>query len=130
MAEVAGTTFFELVRAEVFEPLGMASTGFWALDDPDEPDLAIGYQPPDPEAAAGTIGARWRTNVHGMPAMGQPDGGAQATAEDLVRALDAIRGEGVGAGYLSPETRIRMIGPHATGSEEGVGYGLGVITAG
>ncbi len=32
---VTGRSYHELVRSEVFEPLGMASSGFWALDDPD-----------------------------------------------------------------------------------------------
>jgi CubicO group peptidase (beta-lactamase class C family) len=130
LEEVTAMSFFEIVRDEVFDPLGMASTGFWALDDPDEPDLAIGYQPPDPEAAAGTLAASWRTNVHGMPAMGMPDGGAQATAADLARALDAITGLRAGAGYLSADARARLIGPYARSPEEGAGYGLGVVTAG
>ncbi len=130
LEEVTGTSFVDLVRAEVFEPLGMASSGFWALDDPDEPDLAIGYQPPDPEAASGTPAAGWRTNVHAMPAMGMPDGGAQATAIDLVQVLDAVTGRRAGAGYLSEAGRSRLIGPHATSPEEGVGFGLGVMSVG
>ena len=48
---------------EVFAPLGMTSSGFWALDGI-EPDLAIGYLPPDPEAAPGSPAAAWRTNVY------------------------------------------------------------------
>ncbi len=130
LEEVTGRSFYELVRTEVFEPLGMASSGFWALDDPDEPDLAIGYQPPDPEAAPGSLAAAWRTNVHGMPAMGMPDGGAQATAGDLARCLDAITGTGRGADYLSGAARARLIGPHATSPEMQADLGLGAITAG
>ena len=130
LQEVTGRSYYDLVRDEVFEPLGMASSGFWALDDPDEPDLAIGYQPPDPEAAPGSVAATWRTNVHGMPAMGQPDGGAQSTAADLVRCLDALTGRRLGAAYLSAEARARLIGPYATSTDMQADLGLGAITAG
>jgi CubicO group peptidase (beta-lactamase class C family) len=66
-----------------------------------------------------------------MPATGLPDGGCQATATDLVRALDAVTGRGaIGAEFLTPATRARLIGPHATGPGEGAGYGLGVISFG
>ncbi|MDQ3127984.1 MAG: beta-lactamase family protein [Chloroflexota bacterium] len=130
LEEASGRTFYELVRDEVFDPLGMASSGFWALDDAAEPDLAIGYQPPDPEAAPGSLAATWRTNVHGLPAMGQPDGGAQATAADLVRCLDALTGRRLGAGYLSADARARLIGPYATSEDMQADLGLGAITAG
>lgn len=129
LEEATGRSYPDIVREEVFEPLGMTSTGFWALDDPAEPDLAIGYQPPSADASPGSPGAVWRTNVHAIPAMGLPDGGAQATAGDLVLALDAISGLRAGAGFLTETTRARMIGPHATGPGEGAGYGLGVISA-
>jgi CubicO group peptidase (beta-lactamase class C family) len=130
LEEASGRSFYELVRDEVFEPLGMASSGFWALDDADEPDLAIGYQPPDPEATPGSLAATWRTNVHGMPAMGQPDGGAQATAADLVRCLDALTGSRLGAAYLSRDARERLIGPYETSPEMKASLGLGAISAG
>jgi hypothetical protein len=108
----------------------MDSTGFWALDAV-EPDLAVGYLPPDPEATPSTPAAAWRTNVYALPAMGVPDGGAQATAADLVRALDGLTGRGpTGAAYLSPATRERLIGPHAVSPVEKAGYGLGVVHGG
>ena len=129
LEEVTGRAYPEIVRAVVFEPLGMAASGFWAFDGI-EPDLAVGYQPPDPEAAPGSVAAGWRSNIYAMPAIGLPDGGAQATAADLVRALDAILGLRAGAGYLSEATRTRLVGPHATSPGEGVGYGLGVTSAG
>ncbi|HET7701941.1 MAG TPA: serine hydrolase domain-containing protein [Candidatus Limnocylindrales bacterium] len=129
LEEVTGRSYPDIVRAEVFEPLGMAASGFWAFDGI-EPDLAVGYQPPDPEAAPGSVAAGWRSNIYAMPAIGLPDGGAQATAADLVRVLDAILGLRAGAGHLSEATRTRLVGPHATSPEEGAGYGLGVITAG
>ena len=130
LEEVTGRAFPDLVRTEVFDPLGMTASGFWALDAV-EPDLAIGYLPPEPDAAPGSPGASWRTNVFAVPAMGLPDGGAQATAVDLVRALDGLTGRApVGAEFLTVATRERMIGPHAVSPVEKAGYGLGAVHAG
>jgi CubicO group peptidase (beta-lactamase class C family) len=127
LEEVAGQSFPDLVRAEVFEPLGMTASGFWAFDDL-EPDLAVGYMPPDTDAAPESLAAMWRTNIYSMPAIGLPDGGAQATASDLVRALDGLVGRGpTGRDFLTPATRERMIGPHALSPVENAGYGLGVV---
>lgn len=127
---VVGRPFPDVVRDEVLAPLGMASSGFWALDAL-EPDLAVGYQPPDPEAAPGSPAATWRTNIYALPALGLPDGGAQATAADLVRALDAMTGRSAaGAAFLTKATRARMIGPHAVSPIEKSGYGLGVVHSG
>lgn len=130
LEEVTGRAYPQIVREEVFEPLGMTASGFWALDGI-EPDLAVGYQPPDPEAASGSVAAGWRTNIHALPAIGLPDGGAQATAADLVKALDGLVGRGpAGEAYLSAATRQRMIGPHAVSPVEKTGYGYGVVHGG
>ena len=130
LEEVTGRAFADIVRNEVFEPLGMTSSGFWPLDGV-EPDIAVGYLPPDPAAAPGSFAAGWRRNVYSLPAMGLPDGGAQCTATDLVRALDGLTGRGeLGASFLTAATRERMIGPHAISPVEKVGYGLGVVHGG
>ena len=94
LEEVTGRAFPDIVRAEVFEPLGMTSSGSWPLDGV-EPDLAVGYLPPDAGRRAGLAIAPpgGRTSIR-VPAMGLPDGGAQATATDLVRALDGLTGRG------------------------------------
>jgi CubicO group peptidase (beta-lactamase class C family) len=130
LEEVTGRTWPDLVRSEVFEPLGMTASGFWALDAV-EPDLAVGYLPPENGAPPGSPAAAWRTNVYTVPAVGLPDGGAQATAGDLARALDGLVGRGpIGASFLTAATRERMIGPHALSPVEKVGYGLGVVHGG
>lgn len=128
LEELTGQSFPTIVRSAVLGPLGMDATGFWAFDAL-EPDLAVGYRPPDPDADPGSPAATWRTNIYAMPAMGLPDGGCQATAPDLVRALDVLVGRGP-AGFLRPETVARMIGPHAVSPVEHVGYGLGVVHGG
>ena len=130
LEEVTGRAFPDVVRTEVFEPLGMTSSGFWALDTV-EPDLAVGYLAPDDDPPPGSAAASWRTNIYSIPAMGLPDGGAQATASDLVRALDGLIGRGpTGRDFLTPATREWMIGPHAVSPVEKAGYGLGVIHGG
>ncbi len=121
--------YVDIVHDEVFVPLGMDRSGFWPLDGV-EPDLAIGYLPPDPAGTFGVPRDTWQTNLHAIPVMGQPDGGAQSTAVDLVRLLDGLTGRHGGAKYLSPDTRRRMLGPHATDPRNGARYGFGVVHAG
>lgn len=128
--EVTSRSFPDVVASDVFEPLGMANSGYWPLDGL-TPDLAIGYLPPAPDAAEGTPAATWRTNVHSMPALGGPDGGVQSTAPDLVHALDGLTGRGpIGGPFLGAATRTRMTTPVAISPEEKMGYGLGMIRAG
>jgi D-alanyl-D-alanine carboxypeptidase len=119
--EVTGRSFPDAVRTEVLDPLGMTASGFWALDAI-VPDLAVGYLPPDPAR-----GLDWRTNVYAIPAMGQPDGGAQCTAADLVRALDGLTGRGDGGReFLTPNTRARVLARVAEDRPAKVAWGYGV----
>jgi D-alanyl-D-alanine carboxypeptidase len=119
--EVTGRSFPDAVRTEVFDPLGMSASGFWALDAI-VPDLAVGYLPPDPARRLD-----WRTNVYAIPAMGQPDGGAQCTAADLVRALDALVGRGdASLAFLTPTTRARVLARTAEDTAGKVAWGYGV----
>ena len=129
LEEETGEAYPDLVRAEVFEPLGMDATGFWPLDGL-EPNIAVGYLPPADDAPPGSPAAEWRTNVYSLPAMGLPDGGTQATATDLLKALDGLAGRGSAADFLSVATRERMIAPHAMSPVSKVGYGLGVVHGG
>jgi len=125
LEEVTGLGFPELVRREIFEPLGMARSGFWALDEI-VPDLAIGYLAHDDGAAGG------RTNLFAIPARGGPDGGVQATVGDLVRLLDGLsgRGDNTFAKFLSEATRAELIGPHAAGDDGVFRFGRGVLHVG
>jgi CubicO group peptidase (beta-lactamase class C family) len=127
---VTGRSYPELVRREVFEPLGMARSGFWALDAI-VPELAIGYLPPSADAEPGSPESTWRTNVFAVPAMGGPDGGGQTTVEDLVSLLDGLTGRGGSAdAFLTPETRAYLIGPHIRSDHGVFRFGCGVIHVG
>jgi CubicO group peptidase (beta-lactamase class C family) len=126
---MSGLSFPELVRREIFEPLGMNRSGFWALDDV-VPELAIGYLPPSADVAPGSPEGAWRTNVFAVPAMGGPDGGVQTTVADLVRLLDGLTGRGASAAFLTAETRAHLVGPHARADDGFFGYGCGVLHVG
>lgn len=129
LEEQIGLAFPALVRLEVFEPLGMADSGFWALDEV-VPRLAVGYLPPADDAPPEWLESTWRTNVHAVPVLGGPDGGVQVTVGDLVRLIDGVSGRRSGAGFLSSAARGELIGPH-TASEDGVfRFGRGVLHVG
>jgi CubicO group peptidase (beta-lactamase class C family) len=123
LEERTSRSFPELVREHVFDPLGMARSGFWALDEI-VPDLAVGYQPPDASRP------EWRTNVHAVPVMGGPDGGVQVTVGDLIRLIDGVSGRGLAAGFLTAAARAELIGPHRTSDDGVFRYGRGVIHVG
>jgi CubicO group peptidase (beta-lactamase class C family) len=122
---VTGRTFPEVVQDSVFDPLGMADSGFWPLDAV-VPWLAVGYLPPDADAVASPA-ASWRTNVYAVPAMGGPDGGVQATAPDLIRLLDGVTGRSGPPGFLTPDSRAVLIGPHVHDDHEPYRYGCGAL---
>jgi CubicO group peptidase (beta-lactamase class C family) len=116
---ITGQAYPDAVAAEVFEPAGMTATSYPALDDV-VPDLALGHVRPERD------GDPWRTNLYMIPARGQPDGGAYATAADLVRFLDAFAdGRLVGEPW-----RDAMLLAHAWDAREETHYGLTFWLAG
>lgn len=116
---LAGVSFPEAVAREVFEPAGMTASGYPALDDV-EPNLAVGYLPPDDSDP------RWRTHVLSLPAVGGGDGGAVTTAADLVAFLRALRDERLLRDPLLGEA----ITPSVDDPDEGGSYGLGFVISG
>ena len=116
---LTGRAFFDVVADEVFGPAGMTATGYPSLDDV-VPDLALGHLPPE------SPGEPWRTNLYGIPARGQPDGGAYTTAGDLVAFLDAIRD----GRLLGEPWRDELLRPHAWDPEEEAHYALGFWAVG
>lgn len=83
LEQATGLGFVAAVQTRVFEPVGMADSGYFRLDEP-RPRIATGYLPPTEP------GAPWRSNVYSIPVVGGGDGGAFATAADIDRFLRAV----------------------------------------
>jgi CubicO group peptidase (beta-lactamase class C family) len=99
----SGLSYFDYVRRNVFARAGMDGSDFLPLDGTDA-DVADAYIPiTDSE---GRIGG-WRKNIFAVPAYGASDGGAYATAPDMVRFLKALRKSRL----LSPEMTQEMLTP-------------------
>ncbi len=93
LEEVTGQTYRDYVREHVFARAGMASSGFFRMDEA-VPDVAEGWEPvhgdgPDGDDDGPVVG--WRQNIYSYPPVGSPDGGAHVTAADLARFLGAVR---------------------------------------
>jgi len=76
LEEVAGCSFHTLVEERVLRRCGMTESGFFHFDRL-PPRVAIGY--------VETQDGGWRTNMHSLPIIGGPDGGAFVTAGDMNR---------------------------------------------
>jgi CubicO group peptidase (beta-lactamase class C family) len=83
---VSGESYDGYIARHVFEPAGMASSGFFERDGI-EPNIAEGYTR---WLGTGEEGER-RSNMYRLPIKGNPAGSAQSTAEDLLRFDSALR---------------------------------------
>ncbi|WP_345761018.1 serine hydrolase domain-containing protein [Diaminobutyricibacter sp. McL0608] len=108
----SGMRYRDYVREHVFARAGMADSGFFDRRDA-EPRVAEGW---DRDADG-----RWVENIFSYPPIGSPDGGAHATASDLLRFVDAARG-GV---LLGPEFTEEFFLPQVEHDEQ-VFYGFGL----
>jgi CubicO group peptidase (beta-lactamase class C family) len=78
VARAAGQPFSEVLRTRIFEPLGMADTGFWTADTH---RLATAYQPtPDGLAVLDEPTGKWSR----PPVFGDGAAGLVSTADDLL----------------------------------------------
>lgn len=115
-ARAAGIPFAEVLRTRLFEPLGMADTGFWT---PHADRLATAYQP----GPAGLVvydepGGAWSR----PPAFGDGAGGLVSTVDDLLAfARMLLRG---GEGVLSADAVTAMTSDQLTAAQKARG-GLG-----
>lgn len=103
--EVTGSSYREYIDEAVFARAGMASSGFFRLDE-SRPQVAVGYLTP------GNASLPWPTNVFSIPAVGTADGGAFATASDIdafLRAFHsgALVGEQLRNAMLTPRASVR-----------------------
>ena len=84
---LSGMSYYDYVRANVFEPVGMTGTGSYAKDSL-PPNTAIGYTRGGPGAEAQGL---LRRNTETLPGRGSSAGGGYSTADDLLRFARAAR---------------------------------------
>ncbi|MBB5181445.1 CubicO group peptidase (beta-lactamase class C family)/catechol 2,3-dioxygenase-like lactoylglutathione lyase family enzyme [Planomicrobium koreense] len=108
--KITGQPFTEFVEQRIFAPAGMVNSGYFSLDQlPSE--TAYGYI---------SEGDSWRTNQYAVPIKGGPDGGAFATAGDMVLFWEHL----MDGSLVSKEMLARMLKPHASSRYNDYGYGV------
>ena len=112
---VTGLPFDEHLKRAVFEPCGMASTGYYELDRlPAKCANSYIY-----DAGRG----EYRTNIYSIDAKGTGAGGAFTTAPDVERFWHGL----LTGRLLDPDTLALMLAPQAGGGC--YGYGVWLIDA-
>lgn len=112
LERATGVNYRQYVFDEVFTRAGMADSGFYDRRDA-APRLAEGWD----RREDGT----WKSNIYSYPPIGSPADGAQVTAGDLLRFLDAVR-DGT---LLGPEHTEEFFSPQVEHDEE-TKYGFGL----
>lgn len=112
LEKVTGTSYRQYVYDEIFVKAGMNDSGFYDRRDA-APRVAEGW---DRDAEG-----RWVENIYAYPPIGSPDGGAHATAEDLLRFFDAVRG----GELLNAELTEEFLLPQVEHDED-TKYGFGL----
>jgi CubicO group peptidase (beta-lactamase class C family) len=111
LERVVAESYRSYVTREVFERAGMTTAGFFDRRDA-VPRVAEGWD---------LVDGGWRSNIFSYPPIGSPDGGAHASAGDLLNFLDALR-----AGrLLMPELTQAYLTPQVT-RDARVRYGFGL----
>jgi CubicO group peptidase (beta-lactamase class C family) len=113
--ELTGLAYPDFVGSEIFDPVGMIHSGFFAMNRLPA-RTALGYV----EEANGD----WRTNVFDLPIVGSSDGGAFTTVGDVERLWDAFwAGE-----ILSADLMAAYTAPWVEAKSGGAGryYGHGI----
>jgi CubicO group peptidase (beta-lactamase class C family) len=125
--KASGLSYFDYVRRNIFSKADMGQSDFLTLDGTDE-NVAEAYVPITDRQGRIT---GWRKNIFAVPVLGASDGGAFATAADMVRFLRALR-QGK---LMSTEMTKEMLTPRVEDqpTEIGVwkyGYGMYFLVAG
>ena len=112
LERATGGTYHDVVRALVIEPAGLERTGFIPLNELPA-DAALGYLSNEGDLV----------NTLHLPVLGNGDGGAFTTAEDLHRFWLAL----LDGRIVSRETVERMTRPRHEVPEENMRHGMGVL---
>ena len=83
--KLTGKSYYDYVRENIFQPLGMDNTDFSQVDEIVS-NRATGYTK---RGAVETVA--WRQNVYSLPARGSSAGGGYSTVEDLLKFANAVR---------------------------------------
>jgi CubicO group peptidase (beta-lactamase class C family) len=112
--EVTGMSYRDFVQQEIFAPVGMGRSGYFAMNRLPE-GTALGY-------VAEEDG--WRTNIYNLPIIGASDGGAYTTIHDIERLWDAFWDNKI----LSQEMVEIFTAPYVEATSEGANkyYGHGI----
>ena len=113
-----GHSYFEHIRANIYEPADMTNSDSYEMDYPVE-NLAIGYIR-DPDSAYG-----WENNLYKHVIKGGPAGGGFSTVGDLFRFALALRHHTL----VSPES-IQLMWTDHSGAGYGYGFGVRALPAG
>lgn len=111
LEKVTGMPYRQYVFDEVFTRAGMNDSGFYDRRDA-APRVAEGWD---------LVDGTWVSNIYSYPPIGSPDGGAQVTASDLVRFIQAVRG----GELLDAEFTEEFFVPQVEHDEE-TWYGFGL----
>jgi CubicO group peptidase (beta-lactamase class C family) len=82
--KLSGKSYYDYVRENIFQPLGMENTDFSQVDEIVS-NRATGYTK---RGAVET--AAWRQNVYMQPARGSSAGGGYSTVDDLLKFANAV----------------------------------------
>lgn len=77
--KVTGQGYRNFVTDDIFRPLGMLHTKFYAMDEVNE-NMAEGYVACYDDK---NHFIKWKKNIYSYPPIGSPDGGVYASAQDL-----------------------------------------------
>lgn len=117
VSRAVGIGFIDLVRDEIFIPLGMTSSTF-VITDELQARLATGYR----NRRDGSVDADLPAREHAGRGYKVPNGGVYSTVADLARFASAVSG---GDGALLSEEMQREVLSIQTPESDTTGYGLG-----
>lgn len=114
--KVAGQSYDDYVRENIYRPAGMTNTDAYDLDLV-TPNLALGYEK---EFTDG--GIRFRNNLFKHVIKGTPAGGGYSTVEDLLKFDAALRSNKL----VSPEYTKLLLTPKPELNSPEYGYGFSI----
>lgn len=115
--QITGVSYYEHMRREIFEPLGMKDTDFYEMDLP-IPSCAIGYTR---ENWFSPADGQLRNNHFIYGVKGSPSEHCFSTVQDLFLFCIALQNQHL---LNRPHTELCFT-PHASGELPGVSYGYG-----